>query len=151
KFTNVECQSTNLSWVLIHQCRLKAINRNRVDFNLNSTILYPVRSLRVHTQLLKKANGYKPWLIDVEIDVCLFLKKHNHPFIKIVYDIFASSSNINHTCPYVGPIIVTDLHLKPDSIPLPLPTGDYCLIIKWKFDRKIQALNKFYFEYMEDP
>ncbi|KAH8311916.1 hypothetical protein KR044_008547, partial [Drosophila immigrans] len=167
KFTNVECQSQNLSWVVMHHCRLKAINRNRVDFNFNSTILYPVYNLSVRTQLFKKANGYKPWLIDVSVDVCLFLRRNNHPFVKIVYDIFRPSSNINHTCPYVvsrkqnaifisndniysqGPIIVAGLHLKPNSIPLPLPTGDYCLVIKWKFDRRLQAISKFYFEYIE--
>ncbi|XP_060645506.1 uncharacterized protein LOC132784118 [Drosophila nasuta] len=106
--------------------------------------------MEVHAQLLKKANGYKPWLIDVHFDVCSFLNKNNHPFVKIVYGIFRPSSNINHTCPYVGPIIMKDLYLKPNSIPLPMPSGEYCFIVKWKFDKKIQAINKFFFEYLED-
>ncbi|XP_051862800.1 uncharacterized protein LOC127565915 [Drosophila albomicans] len=149
KFSNLECESKNQSWIIVHTCRLKAINRKRVDVNFNSTILHPVNILHVHCQVLKKANGYKPWLIDYTVDGCAFLRKNNHPFVKIVYDLFKSKSNINHTCPY-GPIIVKDLYLTPNSIPLPFPTGDYCLLLEWKFDRRIQIITKYCMEYIED-
>ncbi|KAH8399195.1 hypothetical protein KR215_003974, partial [Drosophila sulfurigaster] len=149
-FTNVKCVSKNLSWVLVHNCRLKAINKKRVDFNYNSTILHPVNNIEIHTQLFKKSNGYKPWLIDVTFDACSFLRKNNHPVVNMVYGIFRSNSNINHTCPYMGPIFVKDLYLKPSSIPLPVPTGDYYLLIEWKFDRRLQVTNQFYVEYIED-
>lgn len=101
KFTNAVCLSQNKSWVVIHNCRLNAVNRNRIDFNFNSTILHPVYDLRARVQMIKKANGYKPWLVDITFDICEFLRKHNHPFIKIMYSIFRDSSNINHTCPYM--------------------------------------------------
>ncbi|XP_060650646.1 uncharacterized protein LOC132787556 [Drosophila nasuta] len=108
KFSNLECESKNQSWIIIHNCRLKAVNRNRVDVNFNSTILHPVNNIHVHGQVLKKENGYKPWLIDYNVDGCAFLRKNNHPVVKMIYDLFRSKSNINHTCPYVGPIIVKD-------------------------------------------
>jgi len=80
---------------------LFTIHNNRPGSLLTRTILHPVYDLRARVQIIKKANGYKPWLIDVTFDICEFLRKHNHPFIKVMYNIFRDSSNINHTCPYM--------------------------------------------------
>ena len=51
--------------------------------------------------LLKKYNGYKPFLINSTIDCCELVKKRNHPLGNMIYDMFKHFSNINHTCPYV--------------------------------------------------
>jgi len=52
-------------------------------------------------RLLKKENGYKPWLYNVNIDVCQFLKKAYNPIAILLFKIFRGFTNFNHTCPYV--------------------------------------------------
>lgn len=100
KFTNAVCESYNKSWFVIHQCRLRAVNRNKNTFNFNGTIVHPAHKINIHMQILKKANGYKPWLFNETIDACRFLKTSYSPFAKLVFNLFKDFSNINHTCPY---------------------------------------------------
>jgi len=85
----------------VHQCRIYAVNRNKNTFNLNGTILHPAYNIDLHMQVFKKANGYKPWLFNITIDVCRFFKKHNNPVFLIVVNLVKEFTNFNHTCPYV--------------------------------------------------
>ncbi|KRF99298.1 uncharacterized protein Dwil_GK27606 [Drosophila willistoni] len=48
-----------------------------------STYLHPVNKLSVHGQLFKKANGYKPWLINVTFDACRYLRRPNNPAVSM--------------------------------------------------------------------
>lgn len=101
KFTNVVCDNFNKTWITINECRLRALNRNTTVFNFNGTFHYPANEILTDIQLLKKANGYKPWLYKLSIDSCQFIKKPYHPFAIIIFRVFRQFSNINHTCPYV--------------------------------------------------
>ncbi|KAH8391250.1 hypothetical protein KR215_009702, partial [Drosophila sulfurigaster] len=51
-------------------------------------------------ETFKKANGYKPWILNTDVDVCRFLKKSYNPLVAIVYNQFKEFSNFNHSCPY---------------------------------------------------
>ncbi|XP_002137864.4 uncharacterized protein [Drosophila pseudoobscura] len=150
KFTNAVCESYNQSWFVFHNCRLKAVSRSKVFFNMNGTILHPANDIKIHMRIFKKANGYKPWLFDVTCDACLHLRKRNTPFLSIVYGLFKPYTNINHTCPYVGPQIITDFYLRPELLRLPFPTGDYMLSMRWIFDKKLQFDTNISFTYVED-
>ncbi|XP_022226173.1 uncharacterized protein LOC111076594 [Drosophila obscura] len=150
KFTNLVCQSYNQSWFVFHNCRLKAVSRNIVVFNANGTVLYPVNDISVRGRIFKRANGYRPWLYDVTFDACRYLRKPNNPLIAMVYGLFKQYSNINHTCPFVGPQIVKDFYLRTDLMPLPLPTGDYLLSLQWLFDKKLQFDTNVSFAFVED-
>lgn len=101
KFTNVVCENFNKTWITFHECRLRAISRHKTVMNLNLTFNYPAYEIIVDIQALKKANGYKPWLFNVSIDACRFIKKPYHPAVMIVFKMFRDFSNINHSCPYV--------------------------------------------------
>ncbi|KRF77731.1 uncharacterized protein Dvir_GJ26466 [Drosophila virilis] len=57
-------------------------------------------------QLLKKENGYKPWLYNVKIDVCRFMEKPYNPIAILMYKMFKEFSNVNHTCPFIVSIAV---------------------------------------------
>ncbi|KAH8307450.1 hypothetical protein KR044_012589, partial [Drosophila immigrans] len=150
KFTNVNCTSHNESWVHVYECRLKAISRNLTVFNVNEFVKYPANNITLDMQLFKRANGYKPWLIKTFIDVCRALRKAYNPYARLVYSLFKDFSNINHSCPYVGPIIVKGFHIPAGKIGLPLPTGEYLLLMKWYFDKKIQVTTKVYFSFTEN-
>lgn len=45
-------------------------------------------------------HGYKPFFINVTFDACKFLKNQKHSIVKLFYNAFKDSSNLNHTCPY---------------------------------------------------
>ncbi|XP_002012839.2 uncharacterized protein LOC6587712 [Drosophila persimilis] len=150
KFTNFVCESYNQSWFVFHNYRLKAVSRNKVLLNMNSTVLHPVNNASVHVRIFKRANGYKPWLVDNYFDVCQYLRKPNHPIANIIYGLFKDFSNLNHSCPYVGPQIVKDFYLRPELLRLPFPTGDYLLALQWYFDKKPLADTNVSFTFVED-
>ncbi|XP_034651342.1 uncharacterized protein LOC117890531 [Drosophila subobscura] len=150
KLTNAVCESYNQSWFVFHTCRLKALSRSKVVFNMNGTVLHPAKDISIRTRLFKRANGYKPWLFDIYFDGCLFMRRRNVPFIKLVYGLFKEFTNINHTCPYVGPQIIKDFYLRPELLSLPFPTGDYMFAIQWFFDKRLQFDTNVSFIFVED-
>ncbi|KRF97926.1 uncharacterized protein Dwil_GK27752 [Drosophila willistoni] len=150
KFTNAKCESYNKSWVTIEHCRLRAISRYKTVFNVNATVHYPAPKIKTRIQVLKKANGYKPWLIDSTVDACAFMQKPNNPVAKMVHNWIKNVSSIKHTCPYMGPQYLKDFYLTPEQIPLPLPTGDYAMFLTWIFSDVPQFFTNVYFTFVED-
>ncbi|XP_017111717.1 uncharacterized protein LOC108135485 [Drosophila elegans] len=117
---------------------------------MNGTVLHPVDNIQLHAKILKKANGFKPWILESTVDACRFMRKRYDPFTIIVYNIFKEFTNINHTCPYVGPQIVKDFYLKSELLILPFPSGEYMLTMQWHFHSKRQFDTNVSFIYMED-
>ncbi|XP_017092683.2 uncharacterized protein [Drosophila bipectinata] len=150
KFTNFQCESYNRSWFVFHECRLRAISRTKVILNMNGTILYPANRILTQFILYKRDNGYKPWLVNVRIDTCRFVKQNYNPVAKIIFSLFQEFSNINHTCPYMGPQILQGFYLRPEKLIRPLPNGDYMLAIIWNFDRRPQFDTNISFTFAED-
>ncbi|KRG02345.1 uncharacterized protein Dmoj_GI25985 [Drosophila mojavensis] len=101
KLTNARCTVYNESWVKVNVCRLKAISRNKTVFNFNATILYPTYQISINGQLLKKANGYKPWLFNTSVDFCRFIRRPYNPIFILYAKAIRDFVNFNHTCPYV--------------------------------------------------
>ncbi|KAH8339907.1 hypothetical protein KR067_001930, partial [Drosophila pandora] len=147
KMTNAVCESYNVSWVIVHYCRLKAYSRNKTSLHINATFVYPANDIFLRLKVLKKANGYKPFLFDYTFDACQFMKKRNQPFAKMIWNMIKDVSTINHTCPY-GLQMLSDFHHI--DIPLPLPGGDYLLLMNWIFDGKPQFATNVYFKFVED-
>ncbi|EDW36333.1 GL16732 [Drosophila persimilis] len=104
----------------------------------------------MHIRIFKKASGYKPWLVDIYFDACQYLRKRNQPIANIIYGLFKDFSNLNHSCPYVGPQIVKDFYLRPELLRVPMPTGDYLLALQWYFDKKLQFDTNVSFTFVED-
>nr|XP_017000633.2 uncharacterized protein LOC108059730 [Drosophila takahashii] len=148
KMTNAVCESYNKSWVVIHHCRLKAYSRNKTSLNINATFLQPAYNIFIKLKLMKKANGFKPFLLDVTLDACKFMRKRHHPAVKIIYNLIKDVSTVNHTCPYVGLQAVSDFHRV--EIPVPMPSGDYLLLWDWIFNGKKQFCTNVYFNFVED-
>jgi len=51
-------------------------------------------------KVLKRLNGYKPFLYDFTLNGCKYLSGKQNQLIQFFYDMFAPYSNVNHTCPY---------------------------------------------------
>lgn len=62
-------------------CRIRAINRYKNIFNYNMTLLHLVYSVKSRFQIFKRESGYKPWLYDITIDACQFLRKPSNAAI----------------------------------------------------------------------
>ncbi|XP_030388567.1 uncharacterized protein LOC115634799 [Scaptodrosophila lebanonensis] len=150
KLTNAVCESHNKSWVSIDLCRLKVVQRNKVALNIFITLLHPANDISVKIQVVKKANGYKPWLINYTFDGCQFMRKVNHPLVGWAWKMIKDFSTINHTCPYSGVNSLKDFWIGPESFPHSIPTGDYGVLLTWIFDKKPQFLTNVYFSFTED-
>lgn len=56
--------------------------------------------MSVRVQMLKKANGYKPWLYDVSLDACEFLRKPSNTFVILLVKQFKNFTNMfDQKCP----------------------------------------------------
>ncbi|KAH8401119.1 hypothetical protein KR009_003139, partial [Drosophila setifemur] len=148
KMTNAVCESYNKSWVVIHYCQLKAYSRNKTSLNINATFLEPANNIYLKMKMMKRANGYKPFLADYTIDACKFMRRRYQPFAKIVWNMIKDVSTVNHTCPYMGLQMISDFYKV--QIPLPLPSGEYLLLLNWIFDGKPQFATNVYFTFIED-
>ncbi|XP_068152781.1 uncharacterized protein [Drosophila tropicalis] len=150
KLTNMECLSYNETWFVIHKCRLKALRRNVAAFYFNGTASEPVYDLHLHGQLFKRASGYKPFLINTDIDMCRYFRKPYNALSRTLMDLFLDFTNFNHTCPYVGDQIVDGFYLRPEMFKLPLPTGEYKLALRWYVNKKLQFDTNASFEFVEN-
>ncbi|XP_062123400.1 uncharacterized protein LOC133836828 [Drosophila sulfurigaster albostrigata] len=150
KMTNAVCESHNKSWVIIETCRLHALQRNKTILNVYLNVLHPTNSVSIRMQVQKKANGYKPWVFDTTFDACKFMKDKSNKAVKVVFDLFKEYSSLDHPCPYVGQQYLRGFYPAIDKLRLPLPTGDYLLLMTWKFYNRIQLETNVYFTFVED-
>ncbi|EDX08554.1 uncharacterized protein LOC6736068 [Drosophila simulans] len=148
KMTNAVCKSYNKTWVVVHYCRLKAYSRTKTSLNINATFIEPAKNIYLHMKMMKKASGYKPFLFDYTFDACEFMRRRNQPFAKIVWNLIRNVSTVNHTCPYEGLQMLSDFHHI--EVPVPLPTGEYLLLLDWIFDFKPQFATNVYFTFVEE-
>nr|NP_001027131.1 uncharacterized protein Dmel_CG33688 [Drosophila melanogaster]AAZ66063.1 uncharacterized protein Dmel_CG33688 [Drosophila melanogaster] len=134
-FTNLKCGIRGEKIYYFEKCFIKAVNRTHkyidIYVNLHQQVVNNVTVIK----LMRHNNGYKPFFVDVTIDVCKFLKDPRQSIIKKLYDIYKNNSNINHTCPYKDVVIVHHLwtgNLESDFMKyLPLIDGDYAIYTEW--------------------
>ncbi|KAH8302018.1 hypothetical protein KR044_001887, partial [Drosophila immigrans] len=150
KLTNVVCESYDKSWIVVNNCRLRAISRNRTVYNLNITLLHSCSNILVNVQVFKRANGYKPWLFNFTMDACKFQRKSYNPTAILMYNAIKDFANMNHTCPYVGDQIIEGFYLRPELVRLPLPTGDYLVSGDWILNNKKRLVVSLYGSFIED-
>ncbi|XP_034478199.1 uncharacterized protein LOC117784551 isoform X2 [Drosophila innubila] len=150
KMTNAVCETMNKSWVRIDQCRLRAINRNITTLNVEVTLLQPINVVHVNLELRTKAFGYRPSIFNYTIDACAFLRNRKHQISKMIWHIFRDFSTMNHTCPYEGTQILKDFYYDPTNLTLPIPSGDYVMLLTWMFDKRPQLSTNVYFSFFQD-
>ncbi|KAH8388310.1 hypothetical protein KR093_003450 [Drosophila rubida] len=148
--TNVVCKSHNESWVTFDTCRLHALQRNKTILNIFVNFLHSTNNISMRMQVQKKANGYKPWIFDTTFDACKFMKDKSNKAVNVVYDLFKEFSSINHRCPYEGKQYLKGFYPVFEKLRLPIPTGDYLLLMSWKFYNILQFETNVYFTLVED-
>ncbi|KAH8241772.1 hypothetical protein KR032_004489, partial [Drosophila birchii] len=137
EFTNIKCTSMNESYCSFDYCVLKSVNRTYKYASLKAIIHQgPAYKIKVNFALYKRLNGYKPFLYNVTVDGCKFIKKTNSsPVAAFIYNLFGPFSNINHTCPYDKEILVERApisHINEQLTKiLPFPPGEYGFFSTW--------------------
>ncbi|KAH8333383.1 hypothetical protein KR067_013106, partial [Drosophila pandora] len=137
EFTNVKCNATDPTFGNFRYCYIKAINRTYkyVSIRYYSTQV-PYTNITVKLGLYKRFNGYKPFLYNITINACKFLKSpKTYPVLKFFFDIIYPASNFHHPCPYDHDIILDKLTIATvnhyfTNI-LPFSEGDYMIEIRW--------------------
>ncbi|XP_032306914.1 uncharacterized protein LOC26514098 [Drosophila ananassae] len=115
------------------ECFLKSVNRTFKYMSFRTRIYqFPVDDVTIRVEVLKRLNGYKPFLFNFTVDACKFLKGQKKTMVtQFFYDLFAPYSNMLHKCPYDHDVFVNKLpisHLDHMlSNVLPFPEGVYCV------------------------
>ncbi|KRG00060.1 uncharacterized protein Dwil_GK28087 [Drosophila willistoni] len=138
EFTNIKCYCPVDKFCHVEYCYLKSVNRSYKYFSARSNIHQnPITNFTVNLALLKRYNGYKPFLYNFTVDGCKFLgnSKAANPVSKYFFEFFAPYMNANHKCPYDHDLIIEKLPASSMdyrlSKLLPFPEGDYLFNITW--------------------
>ncbi|KAH8337992.1 hypothetical protein KR067_013620, partial [Drosophila pandora] len=102
EFKNIECTVLDKDFMDFDECFLKSFNRTFKYMSLKTKIhQLPVNDLTIRVEVLKRLNGYKPFLFNFTVDACKFLKGQKKTMVtQFFYDLFAPYSNMLHKCPY---------------------------------------------------
>ncbi|KAH8333388.1 hypothetical protein KR067_013105, partial [Drosophila pandora] len=150
EFTNIKCNATDPKFGNFRYCYIKAINRTYKYISLRYySTQVPYTNIRVNLGLYKRFNGYKPFLYNISINACKFLKSpKTYPVLKFFFDMIYPASNFNHTCPYDHDIIfekfsgaMVNHHF---TNVLPFSEGDYLIDVKWLVYEVERAVTMFY-------
>ncbi|XP_052840237.1 uncharacterized protein LOC128254912 isoform X2 [Drosophila gunungcola] len=133
RHTNVKCEIYDKLYFEVVTCRLKVLGRGIIGENIHIKVLQlPIRNATVNFGVYKKLSGYHPFLFNVTLDFCQFMR-HPNP-LSVFYLFFKALrpySNLNHTCPFNHDIILKDFVLADLMYAkIPFPKGSYMFMIK---------------------
>ncbi|XP_070074004.1 uncharacterized protein [Drosophila takahashii] len=137
EFTNVVCTSLDKKFDDFEYCFLKSVNRTYKYLSLKVNLFkIPITKVKVKGILYKRFSGYRPFMFNVTVDACRFLKDTNsNPIVNYFLNFFRPFSNINHTCPFDHDLIVEKVPIDfvnhQVTKVLPFPEGDYLLETHW--------------------
>ncbi|XP_050319755.1 uncharacterized protein LOC126752810 [Bactrocera neohumeralis] len=153
-FTNVKCISLDNSTVYFDICLLKSVNRTYKYLSIRARFprKQPTYDIKVNFAILRRENGYKPFLYNITIDACKYLKTHNNPVIRFAHQFFEKYSTVNRTCPYgqdevLDKLPVSYVNNLITSV-LPLPHGDYAYQLTFYLYNKKLAIATVYASFM---
>ncbi|XP_068148002.1 uncharacterized protein [Drosophila tropicalis] len=153
RFSNITCESKDESLAKVNYCHLKTLGKGRNSFSLRYDMLYPVyRDIGFHLRLMVKGNGrWKPFLYEINIDMCKFWKSRYNSIAKMVFAFLNGHTNMNHSCPYskdkyiaIDNVLNTEVSTKLHG--LPLGKGFYALFTRWSTNNITRVETNIYFE-----
>ncbi|XP_026843423.1 uncharacterized protein LOC6594746 [Drosophila persimilis] len=150
EFTNIQCTSLDKEFDDIEYCYIKSVNRSYKYISIKVKLFKtPVTKVKVNAALYQRLNGYKPFLYNITLDACKFLRNTDrNPVAKYIYELFNGHSNMNHTCPFDHDIILEKLpsnflNTRLTDV-LPFPEADYLLETHWYAYNVNRAVIKVY-------
>ncbi|XP_017077345.1 uncharacterized protein LOC108112106 [Drosophila eugracilis] len=137
EFTNFKCESMDKNFSDFEYCFLKSVNRTYKYISGKLKLFQiPLNHAKGNFGLYQFANGYKPFLYNITVDACKFLKNQkSNPVAAYLYNFVKDYSNMNHTCPYSHDLVVdkvsTEFINHRVTALLPFPEGKYMLKMHW--------------------
>ncbi|KRF98678.1 uncharacterized protein Dwil_GK28060 [Drosophila willistoni] len=113
EFTNLKCTSLDKSFLEFQHCYIKAVNRSYKYITIRANVFdLPVYEAITNFDLLKRNNGYLPFLYNITGPVCPFFEnKKRFPVSSFITGLFLEHSNFNHRCPFNHDFIVDKLDI----------------------------------------
>ncbi|XP_017058108.1 uncharacterized protein LOC108099247 [Drosophila ficusphila] len=150
EFTNFKCKALDQEFCNFEHCYIKAVNRS-YKYLTAKVNLYkvPVTRVKLNIGLYKRFNGYKPFLYNLTVNVCSFMKNpKSNPVTFYFYEFIKGISNMNHTCPYDHDLVWDKLsneiiNHRVTKV-LPFPEGDYMVEMHWIAYDITRAVVKMY-------
>lgn len=102
RHTNVKCEVLDKSFAEFPVCKLNVLGRGIIAESVYMKFLkLPIKKISVNFTVYKKLSGYHPFLFNVTVDFCHYMK---HPNPMNIFHYFYTAvkpySNFNHSCPY---------------------------------------------------
>ncbi|KAH8328516.1 hypothetical protein KR067_010357, partial [Drosophila pandora] len=142
EYTNVKCSLPDSDFGNFEVCHLKSVNRTYKYMEMKLNLNQPVTKAQANLAISKRFNGYKPFLYNVSVDFCTFLKKpKSNPVFSYLYGFFSNYSNLNSFCGISNNNRSLNC-VRVDKLPaeyinyfvtkvLPVPPGDYMFDTNW--------------------
>ncbi|KAH8237453.1 hypothetical protein KR038_012141 [Drosophila bunnanda] len=137
EFSNLKCEITDRDFADFEHCYLKSVNRTYKYFTIKVRLFkVPVTKVKINLGLYQRLNGLKPFLYNVTVDGCKFVKNpRSNRVASYFYDFFRNYSNLDHPCPYDHDLYVDKMstqyidHRLTNT--LPFPKGSYMFKTDW--------------------
>ncbi|XP_017058106.1 uncharacterized protein LOC108099245 [Drosophila ficusphila] len=150
EFTNFKCKALDQEFCNFEYCAIKAVNRS-YKYLTTKINLYkvPITRVKVSFGLYKRFSGYKPFLYNLTVDACKFLKNpKGNPVTSYFYELIREFSNMNHTCPFDHDLVVDkvsnqNINYRFTKV-LSFPEGEYMLEMHWMAYDITRAVVKVY-------
>ncbi|KAH8241474.1 hypothetical protein KR026_006392 [Drosophila bipectinata] len=150
EFTNFVCESLDKDFGEFEYCFIKSVNRS-YKYISGKFKLYqrPLTKLKINMALLKRFNGYKPFLYNLSVDLCKFYKNpKSNIVLKFFYESYSSYAKHNRSCPLNGDIILdklpSDFINHRATAVLPFPEGNYLIEFHWLINGTEKAVIKLF-------
>ncbi|KAH8382473.1 hypothetical protein KR009_003728, partial [Drosophila setifemur] len=136
EFTNIKCTSLDKNFSDFDYCFIKPVNRTFKYISLKCKLYkIPITKVKLNVAMYKRYNGYRPFMYNLTIDACRFLKNPDkNTFFSWLYPFFIEYTNMNHPCPFDHDLLVDKLpgeFVSLRRIVLPFPEGDYLFESNW--------------------
>ncbi|XP_023309207.2 uncharacterized protein LOC111690863 [Lucilia cuprina] len=137
KLTDMRCRATAPQLMYFEECTLKRDENITKAITLCRIYDKPLKQVKLNIRGYRKSNvGYVPFVLDLTLDWCEFLKNRNNIVLQRMFGLLEKESNLNTKCPIY--LDYTYMNASMDNsgvffIPFKWPTGDY------RFDVTIDA------------
>ncbi|XP_044249033.2 uncharacterized protein [Drosophila takahashii] len=126
KLMKVECEG-NPARVMNISCRVKPINWNSAEANMDCFLTVPLISPIIRAQIFRKdySNKFQPFLVDATFSICDVIERKSYiPYGVMIWKQLKRYSNANHSCPFSGNLTLRNALLPTELLP-PFPQGFY--------------------------
>lgn len=147
----VQCQFSKTFLAKNASCKLTFLNRTQKAFTLKIISLLKTTTSEqvIHYQLFYRyRTGWRIFLVNFKDNYCDYVKNENvkSKVLNLIIPIMKTYSNVNLTCPYIGPFIIDKMPLNAAIFENPfVPVGKYYLNITLSYEGDLILSMQFYF------